>query len=102
MNKIFDLSQLPNRRFGVRDCIVTDPRMDIGRAIQIVQHDMARNLAETIMAEDTFFSCDSYPGTLAYRADVIVLTVAEYADLCHQKFRDGVYHGQGSVRMMPL
>ena len=96
MRTIFDTLKLPERNLHVRQMIALDQRMDVGAAIRIVRGNMARNLAEVILRDKTFFWERSVKAanlsTLEYGADCIILTQSEYTELRREAFAQGVEH----------
>lgn len=102
MNEIFDINKLPNRRLQVRTMMSLDSRMDISEAVNMAKQKMARQLAQKIVEDDTFFwsrgdKVAQY-NTLEYGADCIVMTLEEYAELKRNSFKEGIEHASGFMR----
>ena len=104
MTTIFNMQDMPNRRMNVHSLIAIDQCTDIGRAIQIIKENMARDLAQKIIDSDDFFwersgAAFGNHATLEYGADVIVMTAGEVAAMRRESFSQGLKHAAGFCRI---
>lgn len=101
MNEVFDANELPGRMLSARKMVAVHSFMPVGDAVRIVQMDLARQLAATILEGEPFFwergTKVGAASMLEYGADCIVLTREEYATLKRKSFEDGVAFMQGLV-----
>lgn len=101
MNEIFNSNKLPERRLGVRKVIALNQQINTEQAAIMVKRNMAMQLATKMLEEKSFFKefSEEIDGQtiVEYRADVVVLTSDEYAELKRESFKDGMRHAQGGL-----
>lgn len=100
MNKVFDSSELPEKRLTIRQRISLDDRItNIGDAIHIVKRDMVFSLAQKMLDDEKFFQSyfDEIEGykMLEYNVNCVVLTQEEYFKVKQESFNSGLRHATG-------
>lgn len=95
---VFNSDDLPKRMLRVTHTLPANVK-DVGAQMQYARQDILRRIADVIAKDDRFVKLVPSDGMFVHlNADFVVLTTDEYAELCREKFREGMQH---ATRFMP-
>lgn len=99
MTEVFSTTDMPTKRLYVKASFALWNTTDLGRAISIGKQNMARQIAEMVVADDTFFKSQGDGLYVHYFANVIVMTDDELARIQREAFDAGLRHARGFFPM---
>ena len=82
-------------RYSVNTQFATHQHESFGELVSLIEEQQARNLAKKIISDQKFFDLKISSDYGSIRADIIVMTNQELADIMREYFRKGVDHAQG-------
>lgn len=96
LNEVFDIDKLPERRLGMLKTVLLSEHSCVDAAVRFAKRAMAMRLADTVLEGEPFFTETRYTvggyAKLELRADCVVLTAEEYAELKREAFERGLKH----------
>lgn len=82
-------------RLHISQQFALNTRMGLGEIVHLLREQAARKLALEILSLEKCFSVKLDKDFGTQRADLIVMTEQEYADLMREQFKKGIHHAQG-------
>lgn len=89
---VFDSERLPGRRLRAITTITNRYAADVGRQIEKVRYDIARQIGELCAKNEELVKIEAEGPLIELRADLIVLTEGELHDLLREQFKAGIEH----------
>lgn len=91
---VFSSDGLPGRSLRVQRTLPANAR-DLGAQLHRARQDVIRETADRIGRDEHFVKLTPSDGVFVHlHVDCIVLTTDEYAELCREKFAQGLRHAQ--------
>lgn len=99
MDAIFSIDDLPKRRLAIKSTLANRFASDVGREVVIMRDKIARQIAQKCAECDDLVTITPNGPFLEVRADCIIMTTDELAELMRKQFRSGIEH---ATHFMPL
>ncbi len=105
MNEIFSLKDVPERQFRARFVRAIDQHYPDSVEITRIKYDLARQIAEMIMAKDGFFKISfeqlgphgSAGKFMIVEGDSIIMTADEFQHIMKEQYKKGMRRFDGMI-----